>query len=76
MMTDGKTDVLSWTMLVLSGSDVFYYDYASYSNDGGKTFSELKSFPTMTNLKRVYVIILWLLYHITVNFITNGSKFM
>lgn len=45
MMTDGKRYVLSWTMLVLAGSDVFYDDYVSYSNDCARTFSEPVKLP-------------------------------
>ncbi len=40
LITDGRNGMLIWTMLLLSGSDVFYDSCAAVSADGCKTFSE------------------------------------
>ena len=38
--TDSKTALMCYSMLLLSGSDVFYGKYIAKSCDGGKTFDE------------------------------------
>ncbi len=40
IMSDGSTQVLTYTMLLLSGSDVFYDTFSAISRDGGRTFGE------------------------------------
>ncbi len=47
LMTDGETAVLTWTNLLLTGSDVFYDNYAAISRDSGTTFGEPKALTSL-----------------------------
>ncbi len=40
IMTDGQTMVMTYTKLLLTGSDVFFDNYVNISRDGGQTFGE------------------------------------